>query len=460
MFNRVLTTRDFCSRSQAMQVRMNLTQINDWVRTHSKRLVIPHTKSSKGVSEGSAVPVPVDSSVSGPPLPTAESLLYKAFFDPLVELLELLQCLTHLPDLGEYFETIAKMQNLNILQQETAVANYRYEVQERRINSEIVAYLESVAKEIRDGQRADREKQSLDRASRRSSASVFSERRTMDGRPSLLSLDLTTGGQRGVGGLVRFSAEPTVNAGLASDVSGYAERASGSHSRDTSLNIPMSRLSSESMARSPTSSSGMVSMMPPLASSSAAGPGAGAGPVTITRGRASGRTAARRGLLLPIARPGSTVGAKPSARSLFAGQSAGGSAGLNSTSIVNTRLSESLEPISETSSVISLQRSSMTIDTNDECSDDGGSNRSVCLSGSLSSDVFSSQSAHTPTTAPVNGGGWAKSNIESNFTNCESLSSSLRGPKGKKCLPENMSELLDSMELLPFAVPTSRDWLA
>ncbi|KAJ2134282.1 hypothetical protein GGH17_002878, partial [Coemansia sp. RSA 788] len=41
----------------------------------------------------------------------------------------------------------------------------------------------------------------------------------------------------------------------------------------------------------------------------------------------------------------------------------------------------------------------------------------------------------------------------------DTLSASLRGPRGKKCLPENMKELLDSTELLPFAVPTSREWL-
>ncbi|KAI9502539.1 hypothetical protein BX070DRAFT_192977, partial [Coemansia spiralis] len=109
MFNRVLTTRDFCSRSRAMQIRMNLTQLSDWVRTNSNRIPV--------------------------------------YFSPLVELLELLQCLTHLPDLPEYFETTAKMQSLNILQQETAVANYRYEVQERKISAEVVEYLESVAKE-------------------------------------------------------------------------------------------------------------------------------------------------------------------------------------------------------------------------------------------------------------------------------------------------------------------------
>ncbi|KAI9471229.1 hypothetical protein BX667DRAFT_459141, partial [Coemansia mojavensis] len=102
-FNRVLTTRDFCSRSRAMQIRMNLSQLSDWVRSNENRL----------------------------PLPQA------AYFDPLVELLELLQCLTHLPDLTEYFETTSKMQNLNILQQETVAANYRYEVQESKVAADI-----------------------------------------------------------------------------------------------------------------------------------------------------------------------------------------------------------------------------------------------------------------------------------------------------------------------------------
>ncbi|KAJ2799536.1 hypothetical protein H4R21_003512 [Coemansia helicoidea] len=58
------------------------------------------------------------------------------------------------------------------------------------------------------------------------------------------------------------------------------------------------------------------------------------------------------------------------------------------------------------------------------------------------------RSQSPPNTAPVDSG-WG----------CE-LTASLRGPRGKKCPAEHMRELLDAAELLPFAVPTSREWLA
>ncbi|KAJ1803218.1 hypothetical protein LPJ56_005938, partial [Coemansia sp. RSA 2599] len=362
--------------------------------------------------------------------------------------------------------TTAKMQNLNILQQETLVANYRYEMQEKRIDSEVVAYLASIAKEIRDGQRAEREKQSLERASRRSSASVFTERRTMDGRPSLFSFDLASSGTRGPGGLVRFSAEPAVNAGLASDISAYSERAANSSSREPSLNIPMSRLSSESAGQSPSMNSGMISMQPPASAqttvSASVGAGAVSGAGTGSRGRTGTRTA-RRGLLLPIARSGSTASNRPSARSLFSGPSSAvgtGAAGSSSlASVGSSRLSESLEPISEASSVMSRQRSHTTIDTVDDDSENGSSRNSIVLSGRHSGEVFGSAVMQPPNTAPV-GRSWTRSNAsEAEHGRADDLTASLRGPKGKKCLPENMNELLDSTELLPFAVPTSREWL-
>ncbi|KAJ2845644.1 hypothetical protein J3B02_004626, partial [Coemansia erecta] len=478
MFNRVLTTRDFCSRSRAMSIRMNLSHISEWVRTNEKRLVPPpvvkhkqqqqqqqqqqeqkQQADSESKVDGSANSVKTPTEAT---FPSTESLLYKAFFDPLVELLELLQCLTHLPDLAEYFETTAKMQNLNILQQETLVANYRYEMQEKRIDSEVVSYLESIAKEIRDGQRAEREKQSIERSSRRSTASVFTERRTMDGRPSLFSFDLASSGTRGPGGLVRFSAEPAVNAGLASDISAYTERAANSSSREPSLNIPMSRLSSESAGQSPSISSGMISMQPPSGAQGAASTAAG---TNSSRSRTGARTA-RRGLLLPIARSGSTASSRPSARNIFSAgpASAAGATGIGGSSLVSvgsSRLSESLEPISEASSVMSRQRSHTTIDTVDDDSEKGSSSsrNSIVLSGRLSGEVFGSVAVQPPNTAPV-GRGWTKSNAsEAEYNRADDLTASLRGPKGKKCLPENMTELLDSTELLPFAVPTSREWL-
>ncbi|KAJ2907480.1 hypothetical protein GGI21_003846, partial [Coemansia aciculifera] len=324
-FNRVLTTREFCSRSRAMQIRMNLTLLNDWVRVSGKRLSAPQQPATKDGAQGAETSVQ--------PAASVEALLYKPYFDPVVELLELLQCMSHLPDLAEYFETTAKMPALNVLQQETAVANYRYEINEQRVAQDVVEYLESVAKEVRDGQRADREKQSLEKVSRRSTASVFSERRTMDGRPSLFSFDMTASQRASTGGgLVRFSADPMATASSA-DAAGFfaaSDRAVSIVSRDAAVQqvqAPSSRLSSESCNSVAVSPHGTRAI-----SRSAS-----------TRAGGSGR----RGLLLPIARPtGGSSNLKPSARTLFASSNAS-----SAVPGVASRLSESLEPISETSSV-------------------------------------------------------------------------------------------------------------
>ncbi|KAJ2354350.1 hypothetical protein GGF43_003271 [Coemansia sp. RSA 2618] len=409
-FNRVLTTREFCSRSRAMQTRMNVSQLSDWVRTSASRMPPPAATHAKD---------------DGEPAPTCDALLFKAYFDPLVELLELLQCLTHLPDLAEYFETTAKMQNLNVLQQETAAANYRYEVQETRCAADILEYLESIAKEIRDGQRAEREKQSIERASRRSSASVFSDRRTMDGRPTLLSIDLTSPSTRASSGVVRVLAEPG-----AEPTPSHSERGSGG--------ISLSRKSAE----------GAVPAQPTSAS---------AGNTASSRHR-TGTRSGRRGLLIPIAR--AAPNPRPSVRTLFPGQAAAPGAMPSGRTSSSSRVSESLEPISEASSVGSRQRSRTTVDSDahSSCSSTGA------LSSRLSGDVYSNSNPlehehelhqSPPSTAPVDSS-WNRTKPESGE---EMLSASLRGPRGKRCLPENMKELLDSGELLPFAVPTSREWL-
>ncbi|KAJ2324849.1 hypothetical protein GGH92_010585, partial [Coemansia sp. RSA 2673] len=276
------------------------------------------------------------------------------------------------------------MPALNILQQETVVANYRYEVNEQRVAQDVVEYLESVAKEVRDGQRADREKQSLEKVSRRSTASVFSERRTMDGRPSLFSFDMSASQRASTGGgLVRFSADPMGTAASADAAAFFAasERAVSIVSRDSAAGQQPSRLSSEGSGVAVPAGSSAHSPSPH-------------GPRTISRS-ASTRSSGRRGLLLPIARPS---GLKPSARSIFAPNGAA--------PVVASRLSESLEPISETSSVVSRQRSHTAAD-----SVDGSDEASIVLAGSSrnSSDVFS-QPALTPVTmpntAPIGNSSW------------------------------------------------------
>ncbi|KAJ1958340.1 hypothetical protein GGI12_004759 [Dipsacomyces acuminosporus] len=473
MFNRVLTTRDFCARSRAMQIRMNATQINDWIRRNSARLLVPQTASQKAkrnsANSAASVGDGVNTSPSSPEAKASsyspESVLYDAYFKPLVELVQLLQCLTHLPDLSEYLETTSSMLTLNILQQETVMSNYRYEVQEARIAPDVVEYLQSTAASVRDRQR---EKISMDRASRRSTASTMSERKTMDGRPNFLSFDSTPSMPRNAGGLVRFSVEPAANGGFGSDSGMLTER----------LQRPPSRLSAESSrvaylpSSQPLSASGPAATLLPINSHN--GP---AGAVSSARQRAGNKTQ-RRSMLLPIARPtGTAGGARPSVRTLFNGP-------------VPATASSALPPYpasasaSTTIPIVGRQRAHTTVDTTDASSDDAGS---IVLSGRLSGEIDSLNRDYSlnrvmstsrmddvinpaavattpppppppPTTATATAAPF--STLEDAYSNPDFLTSSLRGPKGKICRAEDMNELLDSTELLPFAVPTSNEWIS
>ncbi|ORY00212.1 hypothetical protein K493DRAFT_278981 [Basidiobolus meristosporus CBS 931.73] len=111
MFNRVMITKDYCCRAKAMQIRMNISSIEDWV--HSNRLpqvLIQH-------------------------------------FNSLIQLLQLLQCISGLSDLTELLVTIKELSGLNVLQTYRIAHNYRYEVGENQLPEEITQYLEQVAKD-------------------------------------------------------------------------------------------------------------------------------------------------------------------------------------------------------------------------------------------------------------------------------------------------------------------------
>ncbi|KAK9762906.1 hypothetical protein K7432_010888 [Basidiobolus ranarum] len=110
-FNLVLTTKEYCCRIKAMQIRMNLSVIEDWV--HANRL--PH--------------------------------ILNQHFNSLIQMLQFLQCLSQLSDLMELITTTNDLHSLNHLQLYRTTINYRYEVGERQLSEEITQYLEQVAKD-------------------------------------------------------------------------------------------------------------------------------------------------------------------------------------------------------------------------------------------------------------------------------------------------------------------------
>ncbi|KAI8083136.1 uncharacterized protein BX664DRAFT_267646, partial [Halteromyces radiatus] len=106
LFNRILMNKKYMCRSKALQVRMNLSIIEDWVREQQPYLPIHLT----------------------------------SYFDPLIQLLQLLQCVSQLNDLTTFIGTLHGFELLNPLQIRRCVLNYRYEVDEPRLPDQVEKY--------------------------------------------------------------------------------------------------------------------------------------------------------------------------------------------------------------------------------------------------------------------------------------------------------------------------------
>lgn len=101
IFNRVLTFKKYLCRSKALQVRMNVSVLEEWVRS-------------------SKLPASLNQSL-----------------EPLVQLLQLLQCLSQLEDVVLFSSTVQTFDQLNPLQVKRCVQNYRYEISETKLPEQV-----------------------------------------------------------------------------------------------------------------------------------------------------------------------------------------------------------------------------------------------------------------------------------------------------------------------------------
>ncbi|KAF8944025.1 hypothetical protein BGZ47_004753 [Haplosporangium gracile] len=105
IFNRIMDNRTFLTRSKALQTRLNLSILEDWLRNNQL------------------------------PSRLAEPLM------PLIQLLQLLQVLSLQGNLMMWIETRKKLELLNPAQVKHVVSSYRYEVNERRLPAEVTKYV-------------------------------------------------------------------------------------------------------------------------------------------------------------------------------------------------------------------------------------------------------------------------------------------------------------------------------
>ena len=112
LFNRILTRKKYLCRSKAVQICMNITVLDDWVRANG--------------------------------LPVKTSTRH---FEPLTQLLQWLQCLSQITDFDTLIVTMQNMRSINPLQLRRAVKDYKYEVGEGRMTEECAQYLNQVQKD-------------------------------------------------------------------------------------------------------------------------------------------------------------------------------------------------------------------------------------------------------------------------------------------------------------------------
>ncbi|KAG0242539.1 hypothetical protein BGW41_003897 [Actinomortierella wolfii] len=171
VFNRMMSHKRFLSRSKALQTRLNLSVLEDWIRLNNL------------------------------PAKLADQ------FGPLVQLLQLLQVLTLQEDFAMWVETMKKLDQLNPFQVKRAVNAYRYEVTEERLPEEITQYVLQVAADTERMVRRQMMERKLGRPmtmfaettgsaalKRRNSNSTVASRRSAMTLPIRLSLSRRNGG--------------------------------------------------------------------------------------------------------------------------------------------------------------------------------------------------------------------------------------------------------------------------
>ncbi|GAA6041719.1 hypothetical protein JCM8097_003099 [Rhodosporidiobolus ruineniae] len=112
LFNRLLTQRKYLCRSRAMQIRLNASNLEDWARANR--------------------------------LPTK---LVSVHFTPLNQLLQWLQCLSSESAIDGLIGTVQSLHALNPMQLRRAVRDYRYEVDESRMDEDCAQYLVQIQKQ-------------------------------------------------------------------------------------------------------------------------------------------------------------------------------------------------------------------------------------------------------------------------------------------------------------------------
>ncbi|KAG2735431.1 hypothetical protein G9P44_001645 [Scheffersomyces stipitis] len=160
IFNKIISQSKFCTRSKAIQIRLNISSIEDWLRSHNLKLSKP--ENIGGIEK--LVPAEVQlnnllkvdktnsDSISNPHfLAFYYNSLYsvgKTQLRPTIELLQWLQCMSSLVDDESLINTINQFDSLNYYQLHKVMYKlYKYEVDEPKIPRKLTNFVKSLINE-------------------------------------------------------------------------------------------------------------------------------------------------------------------------------------------------------------------------------------------------------------------------------------------------------------------------
>lgn len=128
LFNRVISQRKYMSRIKAMQIRMNVSQLEDWARANNRQ--------PEHYENGSTVTTGEDTIAAA-----------RRHLSPIIQLLQWLQCFTGLgEDHQSLVDTLVQLQRLTPFQLSSTVKSYRAEVGEKNLAKAHVKFIKQLEK--------------------------------------------------------------------------------------------------------------------------------------------------------------------------------------------------------------------------------------------------------------------------------------------------------------------------
>lgn len=126
IFNRIMSNKRYLARTKAMQIRMNISMLEDWARTNNRQP--EHYANGETTATGE---------------PTVETA--RRHLGPVVQLLQWLQCFSSMGEDRDGMETtLQQLPNLSIKQLLHAVKHYRAEVGEKSLTRPALRHIEEV----------------------------------------------------------------------------------------------------------------------------------------------------------------------------------------------------------------------------------------------------------------------------------------------------------------------------